>query len=458
MKRIYEKTSIVDRMLGKQAIDNTKKYRRMHYTAKCPVEGGFLLMNALTYELLFLSNEERVLIEAPDLNDDTVKFLIEEYFLVPVDFDDRKFSDQIINTRFQIQSIHTEVPFAFFVILTTTGCNARCFYCFEQGAKVSTMTQQTAHDVAKFIKRKGDKKVRIQWFGGEPLVNPKAIDIICNDLKEMGVDYVSSMVSNAYLLDEETISKCVGLWNMDRIQITLDGTEEVYNRIKNYVYKNVDSPFKRVMNNIENALKAGIQINIRLNMDLNNADDLFKLTEQLVEKFGKYPNCYIYTIRLFEDNCSVKIIDEDEVADRHTLIKKCMDLQAYIDANMPTPHIEKLPKAFHLPNTCMANSDKSVMIVPDGHLGKCEHFVDSDFFGSIYSDDYDIQKITKYKEHIIVCDRCADCEFRSLCMPLKCCSAIPRRCDDMDKMAIQSRLFSKLNNIYNKFLEEEQGK
>ena len=98
------------------------------------------------------------------------------------------------------------------------------------------------------------------------------------------------------------------------------------------------------------------------------------------------------------------------------------------------------------------------MIVPDGHLGKCEHFVDSDFFGSIYSDDYDIQKITKYKEHIIVCDRCADCEFRSLCMPLKCCSAIPRRCDDMDKMAIQSRLFSKLNNIYNKFLEEEQGK
>ena len=457
MKRIYEQTKIIERLLFKQNLDASKKYRKMKYMTECPVEGGFLLLNTLTYELLFFTNEERALFSNPDVNNETVKFLIEEYFLVPEDFDDKKLADQIINTRFQIQGLYTEVPFSFFVILTTTGCNARCFYCFEQGAKVSNMTEQTARDVADFIKRKGDKKVRIQWFGGEPLVNSKAIDTICNDLKEKGVEYVSTMVSNAYLLDEKAIEKCVGLWNMDRIQITLDGTEEVYNKIKNYVYKDVSSPFKRVLNNIENALKAGVQISIRLNMGNDNAEDLFELTKMLVEKFSKYPNCYIYTVRLFEDNCTVKIKDENEqdVADRHKLIKSCTDLQAYIDANMPTPHIETLPKAFQLPNTCMANSDKSVMIVPDGHLGKCEHFVDSDFFGSIYSDEYDIKKMMSYKEHVMVAPHCVDCEYRSLCMPLKCCGCIPMHCDDMDKMAIESRLFSKLNNIYNKFLELE---
>lgn len=456
MKRIYEQTKIVEHLLFKQSVNATKKYRRIKYLAECPVKDGFLLMNTLTYEVLFFANEEKGLLNNPDLNDKTVQFLIEQYFLVPTDFDDKKFADQVIDTRFQIQSLYTEMPISFFVILTTTGCNARCFYCFEKGAKVSNMTEQTAHDVADFIERKGDKKVRIQWFGGEPLVNINAIDTICNDLREKNIDYVSTMVSNAYLLDEEAIRKCVDLWNMDRIQITLDGTEEVYNKVKNYVYKDVSSPFKRVLNNIENALKSGVQISIRLNMDEHNADDLFDLTKMLVDKFRTYKNCYIYTVRLFEDACATGHIIEKDIADRHKLIENSMRLQDYIDKNMPTPYIEHLPKAFQLPNTCMANSDKSVMIVPDGHLGKCEHFVDSDFFGSIYSDEYDIQKIIKYKEHIVIAPHCADCELRSLCMPLKCCGAIPRHCDDIDKMAVKARLFSKLNNVYNKFLEVEK--
>ena len=126
---------------------------------------------------------------------------------------------------------------------------------------------------------------------------------------------------------------------------------------------------------------------------------------------------------------------------------------------MPTPYIEKLSKSFSNPNKCMASSDKAVMIVPDGHLGKCEHFVDSDFYGSIYSDDIDLNKIQRYKERVVVSPDCAECNLRSLCMPIKCCTGVPNHCDEMDKIAIETRLHSKLKNIYNKFLElEEEGK
>ena len=125
---------------------------------------------------------------------------------------------------------------------------------------------------------------------------------------------------------------------------------------------------------------------------------------------------------------------------------------------MPKPYIDKLPKSFEIPNTCMANNDRAVMIVPDGHLGKCEHFVDSEFYGSIYSDEIDLKKISEFKEHVIVGPECDDCELRSTCMPLKCCTAIPKHCDEIDKNAMLFRLHGKLRNVYNKFLEVEENK
>lgn len=456
MKKIYEQTAIVKQLLGKQEVEQSKKYRKFFHLTECPIDDGVIVFNTITYELLFLSNEELEYFDNPNLNNPIVRYLIECYFLVPEDFDDKKLASQVINTRLQVQSLYNPVPLNFFVILTTTGCNARCFYCFEAGAKVSNMTEKTAHDVADFIVRKGDKKVKLQWFGGEPLCNMKAIDVISKDLKEKNINYSAKMVTNGYLLDEEAVKKAVDLWKLDTLQITLDGTEEVYNKIKNYVYKDVSSPFIKVLNNIENALKAGIQVNIRLNMDEHNADNLFDLSKLLVERFNKYNKCYIYVVRLFEDTCSE--IKNREVKDRHKLIDSSVKLQSFINENMPSVEIENLPKSFRKPNTCMACSDSAVMIVPDGHLGKCEHFVDSDFYGSIYSDEIDIEKIQKYKERKIISEKCKDCELRSLCIALKCCTGVPDHCDDVDKIAIKNRLDSKLKNIYNAFIKLEKEK
>lgn len=453
MKRIYEQTKIVKQILQKQELDETKKYRKIFYLTECAVDGGILLLNTITYELVFLSEEEMGLLNKPDLSNPVMRYLAEQYFLVPENFDDKKLAFQVTDTRIQIQNIYTNPPLSYFVILTSTGCNARCFYCFEHGAKVSHMTEKTAHDVADFIVRKGAPKIKIQWFGGEPLINIKAIDTICRDLTDNNIDFTSIMVSNGYLLDEDVIKKCVELWNLERIQITLDGTEDVYNKVKNYVYKNAGSPFLKVLNNIENALKADIQINIRLNMDEHNAEDLFNLAKSLVARFNKYNNCYIYVVRLFDGTC-FKIQDR-AVKDRHKLIERSIELQKYIEENMPRPFVKELPKSFANPNTCMACTDNAVMIVPDGHLGKCEHFVDSDFYGSIYSDDIDLKKIQKYKERRAISPKCEDCELRSLCLALKCCTGVPNHCDDMDKKAITARLHSKLLNVYNKFLEME---
>lgn len=453
MKLIYEQAKEVEQILSKQKISESEKYRRFFYLVELPVENGILLLNTITYELLLLNNEDKELLDKPEVNNSIIRYLIEQYFLVPEEFDDKKLAHQLENTRFMIKSIYTNVPYRNFVILPTTGCNARCFYCFEAGAKISNMTEQTAHDVADFIKKKGAESINITWFGGEPLINQKAIDTICTDLRENNIYFKSKMISNGYLFDEATIKKATELWNLKKVQITLDGTEEVYNKVKDYVYKNISSPFVKVLNNIENALKAGIDIKIRLNMDEHNADDLFALSTLLINNFNKYDNCYIYVVRLFDSTCSKTM--NRTVDKRHNLIENTIKLQKYIHENMPKTTVNNLPKSFDNPNTCMANNDSSVMIVPDGHLGKCEHFVDSGFIGSIYNDELDLRKLTQYKERKKICDKCEDCEFITLCSAAKCCTGVPKQCDDMDKKAFIERLHIRLKNIYNKFIETE---
>ena len=70
-------------------------------------------------------------------------------------------------------------------IFSTTDCNARCFYCYEKDIVHSYMSNTTADDIAQFIiKHVGNRSCLIQWFGGEPLMNTEAIDIITSKLRE----------------------------------------------------------------------------------------------------------------------------------------------------------------------------------------------------------------------------------------------------------------------------------
>ncbi|MEI3172875.1 MAG: radical SAM protein [Lachnospiraceae bacterium] len=130
-----------------------------------------------------------------------------------------------------------------YTIFTTTDCNARCFYCYEMGRSRIPMSDETAHKAAAYIAAHcGGEKVHLHWFGGEPLFNKQVIDIICTDLAEKGIVYESMIISNGYLFDGATVEQAVSHWKLKNVQITLDGTEEIYNRSKAFIYKDGTKP------------------------------------------------------------------------------------------------------------------------------------------------------------------------------------------------------------------------
>ena len=65
-----------------------------------------------------------------------------------------------------------------------------------------------------YIKKSAkDNSVTLRWFGGEPLCNSRAIDIICSELRKQGVVFTSSMVTNGYLFDVEAVQKDKKNWS-----------------------------------------------------------------------------------------------------------------------------------------------------------------------------------------------------------------------------------------------------
>lgn len=438
--------------LGKQVVNTNKEYRAIAYSLRVECEDGLLLYNNLTNELLLLNTEEQAELEKQDITSEAFKTLIEKWFFVPKEHNDVKLCNQLNSfMRMVTEAASSNTPITQYGVFTTTDCNARCFYCFEAGRKRINMTEKTASDVADFIiKSCRGEKVTFRWFGGEPLYNSVAIDIICTKLRDSGIDFQSGMVSNGYLFDEAVVQKAVGLWNLQQVQITLDGTEEVYNRCKAFIYKDCESPYKRVMRNIELLLKAGINVKIRMNADEHNMEDLYALTDILHNKFGGDKNLTVYSHLIFEDTGN----NRNRTAEKQREIFVAhAKLVAYINS-------KGFETKYNLHDylryqQCMADCPSATTILPDGHLGRCEHFSEDNFYGSIYSDEKDYEVINRFKKVWVMPECCDNCPVRPSCLQLEECPDLPKQpCTDY---LLKSYIINLRNRILNTYIEYKTG-
>ena len=389
-----------EQIVGRQKRVDGEHYRLMTYVVQQPVTDGLLLYNTLTCSMVLLQPDE-----AADLT--AQRELIDRWFLVPQENDDQKLCHQIRQMAALLKPAAKAITG--YTILTTTGCNARCFYCFEKGTKPVTMTSETASKVVRYIvAHRGSETVHISWFGGEPLVNAKAIDQICTELSQQGVPFRSGMISNGYLFDAEMAQRAKDLWQLQLVQITLDGTAQTYNRVKDYVYQGVNA-FERVLQNIGLLTGTGIHTRIRLNVSKHNIGEMAELVELLHQRFGADERLSVY---------SAGLLDEEHNAE---LFARRMQLEQQITACGFARKLYDLPKDIRL-DCCMADDDGSrVVIAPDGHLGKCHHYLDREFFGHIDSEERNEAILRKFKERRADIEACATCFYYPQCIRLVMC-------------------------------------
>ena len=426
MKLLQDYASTLIGLLKDQRLQEGEEYRLMHFVVQQSVEEGLLLYNVLTRAVALLSLDEA----QQKANDPaSVPDLVAKWFAVPIVHDDRKLAQEVRAVGKMLEKRAKGITG--YTILTTTDCNARCFYCYEKGRRRIPMTEETAEKAAAFIiKNCHGEKAKLRWFGGEPLYNKGVISIICGRLREAGIEYRSSMVSNGFLFDDKTVADAIDLWNLKKVQITLDGTEEVYNRSKAFIYTK-GSAYQRVLGNIHRLLDAGIRVTVRMNIDRHNADDLFNLAD----------------IEVGSEETAVSHTD----IQRQKLFEARMRLQEKLREG--TIALEsKLPDKLKL-NRCMADNDTSALILPDGHLGKCEHYSDDHWFGHLDTPDRDETVLSDFKRLREEIDACAECPFYPECFRLaECEEAVYCYPEEREEALLETR--RSLLNFYQKNLDE----
>lgn len=261
------------------------KWSKYNYLFKSP-KFGYLLYNSLSNSFAELDEEGHLYLQSLagkdniDMVDDKLfQELVKMKALVE---DDR---DEFYNIKYLTQLQRFSQNYLELTINPTLHCNFACVYCFEANKPPIYMSDLVENSIIELIKNmKHSKCVHITWFGGEPLMAFDRIVSITKKIKDIGVNYTASMITNGYLLTDKVIDRLEDL-NISDIQITIDGLAETHNARRPLV--SGAPTFDKIIENIDKIKNRNndYSILIRVNIDETNASNFIDTYKFLYNRY-----------------------------------------------------------------------------------------------------------------------------------------------------------------------------
>ncbi|MBO4751094.1 MAG: radical SAM protein [Lachnospiraceae bacterium] len=415
------------KILSDQKLREGASYVLSQFALTYACEGKQLLYHTMTRQLWDLDRPMDGAIAASAIQgDEDLMTLMKGYFLVPEGKDECAFYEGVSR---MLRIYHKPKGIMGYTILPTFACNARCVYCYEEGMKQVSMTPEIAEQTVQYIlQTKGEGRIEIGWFGGEPLMGEATIDKICERLKEEGVEYGSSMITNASLLSEAVADKMAGPWKIRSVQVSMDGAEQDYIARKCYVrYHNT---YQEVMAAINRLLSRGIAVSVRCNVDEENLQGVPKFLSDLSETITEKQKLQVYIAPL-----NAERMGENDVF----IWEKALELEEQIrKAGFGTVpyHGGGIRLRIH---HCMADKG-SVVIAPDGSLYSCEHCPEEARFGNIYDGVTDAAAKEAFCRTDRTREKCRKCPFLPDCTSFATCPVWDTHCEETRRLKFKKSM------------------
>ncbi|QDX24708.1 radical SAM protein [Sphingomonas suaedae] len=279
----------------------------------------------------------------------------------------------------QIASILTPAIQELF-ILPTEQCNFRCTYCYEDFA-IGKMSETTIKSLERYIDRRVEslKVLKIEWFGGEPLV---ARDVVLRLLRhakarcdEHEVSLISGMTTNAFLLSPDLFTELVHL-EQRSFQITLDGWGAGHDVVRRLA--NGKSTFDRIWQNLLAMRDVSEQFSIvlRIHVRRDNRSSLEKLVEEIADNFGDDSRFSLDFEHLRDlggegGQTVLNPVSMKELKEIESDLRRRAANRGEFDcasANGESPSGSTAPAPRYI---CYAAKPNSLLIRADGRIGKC---------------------------------------------------------------------------------------
>lgn len=413
MRQLNTPDSRIIKLLGRNKVEPDRVYRLSKYAYCKSFRERHYIKSTMTGGIYELSDEEwavvdpsaDLVIQGSDIEAAGLAELVSGCVLVYTTDDDYS------RYRFAVTAIkamdRSSRGVKTYTILPTTACNARCVYCYEQGMKVSTMSESTADKVIDFIlKTKRSEEITLCWFGGEPLVAANIINRICTGLNEKGVSFKSRIITNASLFTPELLDTAVNVWHLKRAQVSVDGSKSDYEARKLFCSPKIHN-YEYLLKTIGIMLDAGLEVTLRCNFDQGNIEGMYSFWEDVNKLYGSSDNLKIYSAMLFQAQKDESCID---------LYRRYLELRAKAAGEGMKFLKFNSSECKMKTNFCMADSDgKCIVIGPDGNLYNCEHLPGNTSCASIF--DEDIKLGSDPRASLEADDKCRECPFLPECTP-----------------------------------------
>ncbi len=350
---------------------------------------GFFLFNALSGILLELDSERFLILkkirdghlsELSYVKSEFVTFLKEKGFLAQ----EEEEQVQLMQLHYQRNAACFSTSYIGLTICPTLACNFRCPYCFEHSQSDDTvMSPKTIDALVSFIKKHHEaRNLSVSWYGGEPTLAFDVIQTLTKRFLELYPEYKNaSLVTNAYLLDQEKIELLDEL-KITSVQITLDGGETTHNSRR--MLKGGGPTFEKILDNINLLMQASWKGNctVRVNVDKTNRHEYALLHKEMLERYkGRNLSIYPGHINTFLNHSY-----------EHSL---GLSNSEWAEFNIDNYNKEGIiPRGGFYPgniaqNTCTATCHYGYVIGPKGEIYKCwedvgkEHMV----IGSVHDEE-----------------------------------------------------------------------
>lgn len=362
-------------------------------------DGTTLMYNTLYNSLARLSQKEyKQFLECHADKSELADKFIENGFWIPSNLNEKQ---RYIDFAHKY-TLEFERPLSI-TITTTLRCNARCIYCYEAGIKQSDIAPNSIEKIIEFIKLKSKlNKVIINLFGGEPLLNVPFIKMLFERLKTEKIEFSSYLITNGSLITQRLLND-FAKWNVENVQISLDGTSEEYERRKRYIGSETGN-FKKVLDNIELLSQHNIFVHIRLNISRENQNDILNLISELDNRFYDFENVVYYPAFL---SGTKNPLSEEEKIDFVLRLFRIVKNPQKLTAGTKLYSAPKM-------HSCMIQDPFSFTIDVNGNIFFCEHLVGcaDKAVGNIFSKKRFVDTRITATELL---PECSDCVFLPKC-------------------------------------------
>ena len=343
------------------------------------------LVNSITLDVIYVPREDwHGLVENPYagyLNEMKELFVSRGVLVNDQDPEERLLD----NTRDELKS---EVTLELLYLLVTDGCNLRCKYCFEESPTLSGSFKAVHMDEATVIKAvdlfammarqygSPKKKKVIHLYGGEPLMNRKAIYRALahvDHLKSHGLLPDScqvTIVTNGVLLTEEDAK----IFSAHRVTVglSIDGPASItdFYRISKrhglHVTERVTDAFRLLK---RHGVSVGLSVTLTPEALIHREEFLDFFTRgEFREADGASLNLLHYTPRLEVDEDYYREATECQIS----AFERFRDLGLYEERVM------RKVRAFAEQRPMYADCGvvgSQLVVAPDGRIGVCQDFV-----------------------------------------------------------------------------------